>query len=166
MGISKRKVERVVKRIETVFSAGGMEFRGISSDLSARGLFIRTQHGFVSGTVVDITLHLPDGNASRLKGKVRRAIKTGLMSMKNGMGIEILEKDIYYDNYFKAQCGDDSDSDSFQKDVPPVRQYNIVPCPQCGVKNKVVTQEGANNSGLSDSARKPKCGKCGASLSI
>jgi hypothetical protein len=53
-----------------------------------------------------MVVHLPNNSTSRLKGKVRRALKTSLgmgmgtplKKLKNGMGIEITE---YDDNYLR-----------------------------------------------------------------
>jgi uncharacterized protein (TIGR02266 family) len=89
----QRKHKRIVKRLETEFSAGGSDFRGISSDLSEGGLFVRTSKPFAPDTLVDLTIHLPGNMVTRLKGRVRWAIKIGQMSAKNGMGIEIIESD-------------------------------------------------------------------------
>ncbi len=92
----RRDDRRFIKRIETTFSAGGITHRGISSNLSETGLFIRTSHAFVRGTIIHIELTMLDGTVSRLKGKVARASKTKVMTGKNGMGIEIVEKDNAY----------------------------------------------------------------------
>lgn len=98
----RRQCQRYTKRLETIFSSGNLSFRGISSDLSAGGLFIRTQHGFVPGTVVDIEVYLPDNKTSRLKGIVRRSIKTTMPGIKNGMGIELIERDTNYLDFLKT----------------------------------------------------------------
>ncbi len=75
-------------------------YRGISRDFSLNGLFIRTKYPMAPGTIVDITIHLPDGLTSKLKGKVRRTSKNPIgkvmgspvKTVKSGMGIEIIEK--------------------------------------------------------------------------
>jgi hypothetical protein len=94
----KRRHKRIIKRLETEFSAAGIYFRGISSDLSGSGLFVRTTKPFPPDTLVDLTVHLPEDLFARLKGVVRHAIRTGLSHSKNGMGIEIVE----YDQNFVA----------------------------------------------------------------
>jgi Tfp pilus assembly protein PilZ len=88
-----RKHRRIIKRVETEFSSGGLYFRGISSDLSEKGLFVRTSKPFSPNTVIDLTLHLPDNAISRIKGVVRWAAKVGLISGRDGMGIEIIQSD-------------------------------------------------------------------------
>lgn len=95
----KRRHKRIIRRLETEFSANGLTFRGISSDLSRSGVFVRTNNPFPTDTLVDLTIHLPGNIVSRLKGSVRRAIKTGQTAIKNGMGMEIVELDQNYDNF-------------------------------------------------------------------
>ena len=100
----KRQDKRFIKRCETEFTVDGITHRGISSNLSLNGLYISTNHPFPPDTLLDIVIRLPNGSTSKLKGKVSRAFKnyrgeviaTHLKSFKNGMGVEIIEKD---DNY-------------------------------------------------------------------
>ncbi len=92
----RRQCQRYTKRLETTFSSGGLSFKGISSDLSAGGLFIRTQHGFVPGTIIDVDIYLPNNRVAHLKGIVRRTVKTTMPGVKNGMGIELIERDKNY----------------------------------------------------------------------
>jgi hypothetical protein len=169
--MSKRRHARFIRRLETEFSAEGKEYRAISSDFSCNGLFIRTNHAFPPGTVVSILVHLPDGTPSVLKGRVRRALRTTVVSLKNGMGIELIEKDLPYTNFmlgFTNEC-EEKPGEPEQKfrpvDVPPATEktadtpapdFMIISCPSCGVKNKVRSER------LSQG---PKCGKCGSLLS-
>ncbi len=164
--MSKRRHQRFVRRLETEFSADGKNYRSISSDLSCSGLFIRTNHAFAPGTILDIVIHLPDGTSSRLKGKVRRALKTPTVSLKNGMGIELIEKDTLYSKFmltYTGECGDEtgqsSDADEREtiRDIPKPApdEFLIVSCSRCSVKNKV---------SRSRVAAGPKCGKCGHPL--
>jgi hypothetical protein len=67
---------RFTKRLEATFSSGGLSYRGILSNLSQNGLFIRTNRGFAPGSTVDIELVMPDNALCRLKGIVKRTIKT------------------------------------------------------------------------------------------
>jgi len=52
--------------------------------------------------MLDLTIHLPGNIASRLKGRVRWAAKVGLLSGKNGMGIEIIENDHNFVNFINT----------------------------------------------------------------
>lgn len=152
---SKRKREhsRFIRRLETEFSAEGKNYRGISSDLSINGLFIRTNHAFAPGSIIDLTIHLPGGATSKLKGKVMRALKTPIVSLKNGMGIKLIEKDSHYINFMKSYSPDNQEktTESTSSD------FLIISCSKCGVKNKVHK---------SKTSLGPKCGKCGFSLII
>ncbi len=161
--MSKRQYKRYTKRLETEFSAGGMAYRGISSDLSARGLFIRTQHGFIPGTLITIHLQYPDGSSSHLEGIVRRTIKTPLNLVKNGMGIELTRIDENYRNFLRTEVEGDgppsADVSSPERPVPApgpdAEESRILVCPSCRVKNRVKTER---------LHLRPKCGKCGESL--
>jgi len=169
--MSKRRHSRFIRRLETEFSAEGKNYRAISSDFSCNGLFIRTNHAFPPGTILSIRVHLPDGTPSDLKGRVQRALKTTVVSLKNGMGIELIEKDLPYANFmlsYTSEC-DEKNGKPEPKfrpvDIPPAVEETVSPaapdfmimsCPACGVKNKVRTER------LSQG---PKCGKCGSMLS-
>ncbi|GMT47406.1 MAG: hypothetical protein IEMM0007_0972 [bacterium] len=164
--MSKRRHKRYTKRIETEFSSGDMTFRGISSDLSEQGLFIRTQHGFVPGTTVNIQLMLPDGSTAHLKGVVRRTVKTHLPLVKNGMGIEIHESDNTYVKFVREELIGITDNTSKPADITGIKttvpaeegseeEVVIRTCPACGIKNRVKVEA---------LSMKPRCGKCGSSL--
>ena len=97
-----RRWNRFTKRLETKFSSGGISYTGISSNLSQGGLFIRTQRGFVPGTAIDIELVMPDGSISLLKGLVKNVSKTPMPTLRNGMGVELIEKDSTYINFLNS----------------------------------------------------------------
>lgn len=91
----------------------GLTYRGISSDFSLFGLFIRTNFPMRRDTVLDLTIHLPDGTISKLKVKVIRAWRTAIgkvigtpvRAAKNGMGVEILRKDANYLHFIRSLLG-------------------------------------------------------------
>ena len=141
MGKGKRQSERFIRRLETEFSVGENSHRGISSDFSEGGLFIRTNHSYSPGTEIIITVYLPDQKIARLKGIVRRAVKTGSVLVKNGMGLQLTQKDENYDNFIGVHTGEEA--------------AVIVVCPDCGAKNKVLK---------SKLSLGPKCGNCKRTL--
>lgn len=110
---NKRQQKRFVKRCEVEFIADNHVVRGISSDFSQDGLFIRTNYPYVAGTIFDIVIHLPDGVDSKIKGRAVRAARTPIgrvmgtpvKTQKNGMGIEIMEKDENYLDFIKSLPG-------------------------------------------------------------
>jgi len=149
----KRRYRRFRKRLEVKFSPGGKSFTGISSDLSEYGIFIRTQKGLAPGTLIYIDLVLPDGKVSFLKGIVKRTLKTSILSLKNGMGVEIIEKDDIFNDFIKSYALK-TENPSEDKAIP---EFKIISCTSCGAKNKVLT---------SMTSLGPKCGRCKASLTI
>ena len=102
----KRDQKRFIRRCEIEFTLDGTTKRGISSNFSLNGLFISTNYPFPPDKLLDIVIHLPNGLTSKVKGRVRwafrkylgKAIGFPIKSMKNGFGIEILERD---DNYLE-----------------------------------------------------------------
>jgi Tfp pilus assembly protein PilZ len=150
-----KRTRRYTKRLEATFSSGNLSFRGILSNISESGLFIRTNRGFTPGTVVEIEVMMPDNTISHLKGVVRRTIKTPLTSMKNGMGIELTERDEGYSRFVHSVIHDKESEDTpYEFSVP---EYKIIPCPKCGAKNKVPNEKLALG---------PKCGKCKTPLLV
>ena len=153
--MKRKKIQRAprfTKRLEVKFSSGGDTYNGRLSNLSLGGLFIRTNRGFASGTTIDIELVMPDGMISSLKGIVRWAEKTHL-AVKNGMGVELIEKDEAYINFIKSFH--EKTGKPFENIDP--REFHIITCTQCGVKNKVLSKRISHG---------PKCGKCGTPLRI
>ena len=150
--MNKRKNLRFTKRLEARFIADGESFVGITSNLSETGLFIRTKRGFAPDSILDIKLIMPDGNTSSIKGIVKRTVKVPL-SIKNGMGIELLEKDETYMRYVKSL----REGDERYPEKKPVDEFQIIPCPSCQAKNKVRRDKIALG---------PRCGKCKTPLII
>jgi hypothetical protein len=162
-----KRTKRFTKRLEVTFSSGVLSYRGILSNVSVSGLFIRTNRGFAPGTTVDIELMLPDNTVSSLKGIVRRTIKTPITTMKNGIGVELIRQDAKYQNFIKPFLDEAEPETEQEIEIspepeaepvkPPVPEFQIIGCPNCGAKNKVL------RSKLSFG---PKCGKCGTLLPV
>jgi hypothetical protein len=100
--LEKRQHKRYTSRCEIEFSVNGTAHRGISSNLSLNGLFIRTRNPFSTDTVINLIAHLPNGSTSKLKGVTRRAMRNPLHNQQNGMGIEIIEKDSHYVDFVNS----------------------------------------------------------------
>jgi hypothetical protein len=149
---------RFTKRLEVTFRSGEFNYRGILSNISENGIFIRTNRGLAPGTTLDIELLLPERKVSFLKGIVRRTIKTPFSNMKNGMGVELTDKDSLFMNFVKQIQEDSADTptEEKQEELDSMQESHIVPCPNCGVKNRIPSAK--MNLG-------PKCGKCGTTLS-
>ncbi|MEW6586790.1 MAG: PilZ domain-containing protein [Nitrospirota bacterium] len=163
-----KRTPRFTKRLEATFSSGQYSFRGILSNVSESGLFIRTNRGFTPGTTVDIELMLPDNQVSRLKGIVRRTIKQSVQSSKNGMGVELIMKDDNFIQFVRSvkleqpeRSEEPVETTASDAGVSPIAdsmsapEFEILSCPVCGVKNKIYTAKRALG---------PKCGRCGNPL--
>ncbi len=105
----KRQQKRFTERCKIEFTANDITYRGISSDFSLSGLFIRTNHPFPTETILDIIIYLPNGLTSKLKGKIKRSLKIPFERvmetqkyLQRGIGVEITEKDSNYVHFIKA----------------------------------------------------------------
>ena len=96
----RRREDRYRGRFKVEYASGGRTFRGISSNLSMNGLFIRTRNPLGIGTLITMLLHFPGGLTATVKGRVARVLVmhdgTSAISIRNGMGIEITERDYNY----------------------------------------------------------------------
>lgn len=166
-----RRYPRFIRRLETEFSANNQHYRGISSNFSLGGVFVRTNHAFEPGTDIDLRIHLPDGQISELKGCVKVAFRTPGISLKNGMGIELIVSDDAYRNFIKkSSSGEESEREkqhvpsSLKTDPPPetpsspeTGNFILLNCPECCARNKI---------SQSKKSLRFKCGKCGSPLNI
>lgn len=108
--INRRKHRRYIRRCEVEFISDGVTYRGIASDFSLNGLFIRTSYPLPPDTILDVTVHLPDGSTSQLTIRVIRAWRTTtgrvigspLKTFKNGMGVEITKKDANFLHFIRS----------------------------------------------------------------
>jgi hypothetical protein len=146
---------RFTKRLEVTFRAGDLCYKGILSNLSANGLFIRTNRGFAPGTILEIQLVMPDDRISSLKGIVRRTVKATVTPTKNGMGVELISRDEAYVNFVTESLRDQG-IDTKELPIPgAVSDFRIIACTACGIKNKVSFEK---------LSLAPKCGRCGIPL--
>ena len=94
-----RRQRRFRRRCEIEFVTNNALHRGICSDFSLQGLFIRTSSPLPPDTVLNLVLYLSDGLTARLKVKVKRSEKAPeapARASQHGMGVEIIEKDTTY----------------------------------------------------------------------
>ena len=109
-----RQHKRLSKKCEVEFYSNSTIYRGTSSNFSIDGLFIRTDNPLAPDTVISIIVHLPDGSTSKLTGRVRRVsmmydssvMDKSLMSLEEGMGIEIVKRDSHYIKFFMSLISD------------------------------------------------------------
>ena len=106
---NRRQCKRFPEHCNTEFVSDGMTYHAISRDFALNGLFIVTGSPRAPGTLLEIRIYLPNGSTSRLLGKVMRFYKTfagkdmaPVQEAEDGMGIEILEKDLNYLHFIKS----------------------------------------------------------------
>ena len=107
---NRRKLKRFSHRCKIAFTVNGVTYRGLSSNFSLNGLFIRTNHLFPQETLLDIAIYLPNNFTAQLKGKVVRTSKEPLRGTigraggyrEKGMGVTILEKELLYLHFIRA----------------------------------------------------------------
>ncbi|MEJ2184012.1 MAG: PilZ domain-containing protein [Nitrospirota bacterium] len=128
---NKRKHKRYTRRLKVDFMADGSALKGISSDFSMEGLFIRSSRVFPVGTFLDMTIHLPDGKTAGVKGVVARSQKRFVGKMmgapvdrsvkKDGMGVVIVEKDVAYLRFLSGILAEKGEGQP-PKAAPPARE--------------------------------------------
>ena len=126
--IERRKHPRFIKRLETRVSINQASSWTISGDLSESGLFIRTNRGYNIGTPIDIELSLPGNRVSFLKGIVRRTIRTPIPTMRNGMGIEVIEKDETFRDFVKSIIGERRENAGEEQTTPDLQIISSLNC--------------------------------------
>ncbi|GAB4483606.1 MAG: hypothetical protein OHK006_05170 [Thermodesulfovibrionales bacterium] len=103
----KRQRKRKIKRLEVEYTVDERRCIGFSSNFSLAGLFIHSNHPFPPDTPIEITIHLPNGT-SKVRGRVARSVcfpgrkVVGVPVPKNGIGVEVLEKDEAYDRFVES----------------------------------------------------------------
>jgi hypothetical protein len=110
--LNRRQCKRFPDHCNTEFVSDGMTYHAISRDFALNGLFIVTGSPRAPGALLEIKIHLPNGSTSRLLGKVMRFFKTFggndmalVQEGEDGMGIEILERDMNYLNFIRSLLG-------------------------------------------------------------
>ena len=126
--IERRKHPRFIKRLETRVSINQASSWSISGDLSESGLFIRTNRGYNVGTPIDIELSLPGNRVSFLKGIVRRTVRTPIPTMRNGMGIEVIEKDETFRDFVKSIIGERRENAGEERTTPDLQIISSLNC--------------------------------------
>ena len=92
----RRKSSRRIKRRQVTFLCENREYKGISSNFSETGLFIKTRRKFNPGSHVCMVLELDDNHKTAVEGKVvrittRSKFFSNYKISGNGIGIEMTE---------------------------------------------------------------------------
>ena len=94
--VERRSAERFANAIPVAFRNSEKEYRGVSLDFSALGLFILTREPFKPGTSLKICLEVSEKEKIHLSGVVARTIRMGDINIKDGMGIKLNEAPYKY----------------------------------------------------------------------
>ncbi len=143
--MNKRRHARHIKRLTARFYVAQESFAGISSDVSESGLFIRTNRGIPVDTPIDIEMFLPGKRVSFLKGIVRRTTRTSV-STKNGMGVEIIERDQNFVHLLNLLLGGKEQDEAREEIFPDMADMTDQPSLE-----RVSFAGQAKNSGLQES---------------
>ncbi len=100
--IEKRKCTRFIVKLPVDVKSDNSVISGITVRISDRGLFVRSQKSFQTGTNIGIKLHISEDVFCDLKGVVRYSRKLNILKQKNGMGIELTEKDQKYQDFIDS----------------------------------------------------------------
>lgn len=139
----KRKSRRISKRLDVEYSKEAQKQRGFSKNVSENGAFISSKDSHAPGSVITLTIHLPNDTTSVLQGIVRH-VETTPPGEEGGMGIEFIETDDNFVNFINLMAGEF-----------PEQQTLI--CPTCGTELVVAGRQGQEPS-------LPRCKSCGAFL--
>jgi hypothetical protein len=90
--------------VHTVFAYSHIE-NDFHVNVKVPTMFL-SEKPYSSNNPIDIEIFMPDNRISSLKGIVRRTTRTPIPSMKNGMGIEITEKDCIFIDFEKSIIGE------------------------------------------------------------
>jgi Tfp pilus assembly protein PilZ len=86
----KRKDKRKIKRLHITILCGENQHKGISSNFSFSGLFIKTRKKFKPGSSVSMILEVNDSQKMSLRGTIARTkIGSKFDKFNDGIGIQL-----------------------------------------------------------------------------
>jgi hypothetical protein len=97
--MEKRSFERIAANVDVRFSYGYIFYTGKISNLSEKGLFIRTRNCLPDNSIVLIMFRV-ENELLKLLARVKRSAKSG--NNHDGIGIEILNPQEKYLNYIDS----------------------------------------------------------------
>jgi len=126
--VERRKHQRFIKRLPAKIKTEQNSFLGITSDISENGLFLRTSRSFLPLTVLHMEITLPDNTVSAVKGIVKRNARMSVFSAKNGIGIELTEKDTAFRSLMDSVSGNTHEALAgrvIQESSEPDRSFSV-----------------------------------------
>jgi hypothetical protein len=98
----KRQHKRFTKSLYVKIISGHASSWGLVGDVSSRGIFVKSNLGFKAGTEIQLEVFMPNNKSSFLKGIIRRNIELPDPNRKNGLGIELVEKDAIFHSFIES----------------------------------------------------------------
>ncbi|MEO8432363.1 MAG: PilZ domain-containing protein [Acidobacteriota bacterium] len=96
--VEKRTARRRKTEMTVEFSQDSFQGRGITGDISRRGMFVRTPQIPGTGPALKLTVHLPDGRELILRGRVvRTAAEPVSASGDRGFGLRLADDSPEFD---------------------------------------------------------------------
>lgn len=104
--MERRVFERINKKLQVKFWSGGMNYTGITTDVSENGMFVGTKKKLLTGALLDMEVILPNGDSMRVPVKVKRTMKTGdsynYNIYENGLGVQLVSEHQRYEKFIKS----------------------------------------------------------------
>lgn len=100
----KRDSERARRRVMVRYGVDRAQHRGFTKDLSATGMFIRTNKVFTPGTTIQVEIQFPDRNFNLWARVIwAKQVPPQLAHiLECGMGICFINPDAQWLDYFKS----------------------------------------------------------------
>lgn len=95
--VEKRTARRRKAEMTVEFSQDSFQGRGITGDVSRRGMFVRSPHIPGTGPALRLTVHLPDGRELVLRGRVVRTAADASSPASPGFGLRLADDSPEFD---------------------------------------------------------------------
>ncbi len=104
--MEKRIFERINKKLQVKFWSGGVNYTGITTNVSEKGMFVGTKKELFPGALLDMEIILPNGDYIRIPVKVKRTMKSGNSYNDNiygnGLGVQLVSEHPRYETFIKS----------------------------------------------------------------
>ncbi len=103
--MERRAFERINKKLQVKFWSGGINYTGITTNVSENGMFVGTKKELLTGALLDLEVILPNGDSIRVPVKVKRTMKTAdsynYNIYENGLGVQLASEHPRYEKFIK-----------------------------------------------------------------
>ena len=92
MSLEKRQFKREKHRVGCEYRVGGEAHSGIVTDLSARGLFVKSSFQPAEGEAIELVLHEPGIGEVQLRGhivRLKRSHRSAAVVVAGGFGVQL-----------------------------------------------------------------------------